>query len=179
MLYGIQGILSPQAFGASVAEKKRLVCFVLKYTGGATDKEGLGAWNFDNVLSPLKPYQNDIARQLGLSAEFNSPLNTHAAPQVSALTGAQTGRVRLPGAEAFTPTGNLINYSLGDGKSIDVLIGEKIATVLCGGILAKGETVSEQHFLDLERQMFVELCKMEKTQQRIEHMLQNGKALKN
>jgi 3-hydroxyacyl-CoA dehydrogenase len=39
--------------------------------------------------------------------------------------------------------------------------------------------VSEQWILDVERAQFVELLKTEKTQQRIAHMLETGKPLRN
>jgi 3-hydroxyacyl-CoA dehydrogenase len=39
--------------------------------------------------------------------------------------------------------------------------------------------VDEKWLLDLERRHFVALAKTEKTQQRIQHMLESGKALRN
>jgi 3-hydroxyacyl-CoA dehydrogenase len=39
--------------------------------------------------------------------------------------------------------------------------------------------VSEEYLLDLERRVFIELCKESKTQERIEHMLKTGKPLRN
>jgi 3-hydroxyacyl-CoA dehydrogenase len=39
--------------------------------------------------------------------------------------------------------------------------------------------VSEQWLLDVERALFVDLLKTEKTQQRIAHMLETGKPLRN
>jgi 3-hydroxyacyl-CoA dehydrogenase len=61
----------------------------------------------------------------------------------------------------------------------DALIGEKIATILCGGAIDGGQTVSEQYLLDLEREAFVDLTKEPKTRERIEHMLKTGKPLRN
>ncbi len=61
----------------------------------------------------------------------------------------------------------------------DYLIGQKVATVMCGGDIEAGSLVDEQWFLDLERQHFMELLATEKTQARIEHMLKNGKPLRN
>jgi 3-hydroxyacyl-CoA dehydrogenase len=39
--------------------------------------------------------------------------------------------------------------------------------------------VTEDEILALEREAFVELCKTEKTQARIDHMLKTGKPLRN
>ncbi len=61
----------------------------------------------------------------------------------------------------------------------DYLIGQKVATVMCGGDVEAGSLVDEQWFLDLERQHFMELIATEKTQARIEHMLKTGKPLRN
>jgi len=61
----------------------------------------------------------------------------------------------------------------------DKLIATKVATVMCGGDIEGGSLVDEQWFLDLERQHFMELIATEKTQARIEHMLKNGKPLRN
>jgi 3-hydroxyacyl-CoA dehydrogenase len=60
----------------------------------------------------------------------------------------------------------------------DALIGTKVATVLCGGDRAPG-TISEQGLLDLEREAFLSLLGTKKTQQRIQHMLKEGKPLRN
>jgi 3-hydroxyacyl-CoA dehydrogenase len=51
--------------------------------------------------------------------------------------------------------------------------------VLCGGRVPAGTLLPEQHFLDLEREAFLALCGEEKTQQRVQHMLMQGKPLRN
>jgi 3-hydroxyacyl-CoA dehydrogenase len=61
----------------------------------------------------------------------------------------------------------------------DYEISSRIAEILCGGPVEPGSLVDEQWLLDLERRHFVELAKMPKTQDRIEHMLKAGKPLRN
>jgi 3-hydroxyacyl-CoA dehydrogenase len=61
----------------------------------------------------------------------------------------------------------------------DFIIGEKLAYILSGGRGAGEPVVSEQHLLDLEREAFLSLCGMPKTQERIQHMLKTGKPLRN
>ncbi len=61
----------------------------------------------------------------------------------------------------------------------DKLIADKIAYVMCGGDLSAPQEVSEQYLLDLEREAFLGLCGTQKTLQRIQHMLQTGKPLRN
>ncbi len=61
----------------------------------------------------------------------------------------------------------------------DALITRKIAYVLCGGDLSGPQMVSEQYLLDIEREAFLSLCGEQKTQERIQHMLQTNKPLRN
>jgi len=61
----------------------------------------------------------------------------------------------------------------------DKKIANKIANVLCGGELSQATRVSEQYLLDLEREAFLSLCGERKTLERIQHMLKNGKPLRN
>lgn len=61
----------------------------------------------------------------------------------------------------------------------DIKIARKIAWVLCGGDLSGPQQVTEQYLLDLEREAFLSLCGEPKTLERIQHMLQTGKPLRN
>jgi 3-hydroxyacyl-CoA dehydrogenase len=60
----------------------------------------------------------------------------------------------------------------------DALLATKVATILCGGDRPPG-VASEQHFLDLEREAFLSLLGTAKTRERIQHMLKNGRPLRN
>lgn len=55
----------------------------------------------------------------------------------------------------------------------------KLAYVMCGGELTRGQWVSEQYILDLEREAILSLFGEEKTQARMWSILQTGKALRN
>lgn len=61
----------------------------------------------------------------------------------------------------------------------DIKIAHKIAWVLCGGDLTSAQAVSEQYLLDLEREAFLSLCGEQKTLERVQFMLENGKPLRN
>lgn len=61
----------------------------------------------------------------------------------------------------------------------DQKISEKLGFVMCGGDLSEPTEVSEQYLLDLERKKFLELCAERKTLERIQHMLNTGKPLRN
>ena len=61
----------------------------------------------------------------------------------------------------------------------DYQVAKAAATALCGGEVETNARVSEAWLLDVERALFVDLLKTEKTQQRIVHMLETGKPLRN
>ena len=61
----------------------------------------------------------------------------------------------------------------------DIKIAHKVAWVLCGGDLTGTQKVSEQYLLDVEREAFLSLCGEQKTLERIQHMLQTNKPLRN
>ncbi|MEM7674986.1 MAG: 3-hydroxyacyl-CoA dehydrogenase/enoyl-CoA hydratase family protein, partial [Myxococcota bacterium] len=61
----------------------------------------------------------------------------------------------------------------------DAKIAKHVARILCGGDVAAGTELTEQHYLDLEREAFLSLCGEQKTQDRIQHMLMNNKPLRN
>ena len=60
----------------------------------------------------------------------------------------------------------------------DAVVATKVATILCGGDREPG-AAGEQHFLDLEREAFLSLLGTKKTRDRIQHMLKEGKPLRN
>ena len=61
----------------------------------------------------------------------------------------------------------------------DYNIGSRVAETMCGGDVDTGSFVDEEWMLALERKHFMELIATDKTQQRIEYMLKNGKPLRN
>ncbi|EAQ40329.1 3-hydroxyacyl-CoA dehydrogenase/enoyl-CoA hydratase family protein [Dokdonia genika] len=61
----------------------------------------------------------------------------------------------------------------------DKKIANKLAYVMAGGDLSEPTRVSEQYLLDLEREAFLSLATERKSLERIQHMLQKGKPLRN
>lgn len=61
----------------------------------------------------------------------------------------------------------------------DYHVGKAIATGLCGGEVETGTLVNEEWLLTVERKMFVELGRTEKTQARIKSMLETGRPARN
>jgi 3-hydroxyacyl-CoA dehydrogenase len=73
-------------------------------------------------------------------------------------------------------------YQMNEGgyaSDHDVVIGKQLGGILCGGELSAPTWVDEQYVLDREREAFVALCHEPKTIERIWHMLQHNKPLRN
>jgi 3-hydroxyacyl-CoA dehydrogenase len=70
-------------------------------------------------------------------------------------------------------------WRAGRASDHDALIGRTLATLFAGGDLPHPTTISEQHFLDLEREAFLRLLGEAKTLARIQHTLASGKPLRN
>ena len=64
-------------------------------------------------------------------------------------------------------------------SAYDRVVAGKVAHVLCGGQVIPDTRVTEEYLLELEREAFVSLCGDERTQARMQHMLQTGKPLRN
>lgn len=89
--------------------------------------------------------------------------------------------VKLPGASARAAI-ELFLYQMVEGGFAtphDVTVGKRLANVVTGGDIPSGTRVDEQHLLDLEREAFLSLCGEPKTLERIAHMLQTNKPLRN
>ncbi|AOZ91821.1 3-hydroxyacyl-CoA dehydrogenase/enoyl-CoA hydratase family protein [Paenibacillus crassostreae] len=91
------------------------------------------------------------------------------------------GKIRVAGSEgkSVLQLGAIGMKQSGYISDHDLLIAKKLAHVLAGGDVPAGSLVSEQYMLDLEREAFLSLCGEPKTQQRMQHMLTKGKALRN
>jgi 3-hydroxyacyl-CoA dehydrogenase len=61
----------------------------------------------------------------------------------------------------------------------DALIARKVGYILTGGAVSEPSWLDEHVFLDLEREAFLSLLGEEKTMERISHMLQTNKPLRN
>ena len=90
-------------------------------------------------------------------------------------------KVPVPGRDGIASLKVAAHGMRGGGyiSEYDQHLANRLAYVICGGNVPAGTELTEQDFLDLEREVFVELCHEEKTQERIQHMLQTGKALRN
>ncbi|MGH2348488.1 MAG: 3-hydroxyacyl-CoA dehydrogenase, partial [bacterium] len=67
----------------------------------------------------------------------------------------------------------------GQISEYDEVIGRKLAHVICGGRVAYRTRVSEEYLHELEREAFLSLVGERKTQDRMRHLLQTGRPLRN
>jgi 3-hydroxyacyl-CoA dehydrogenase len=88
---------------------------------------------------------------------------------------------RLPGESGYATLRSSLQmmHAAHQISAHDIVVGSKLAWVLCGGKTSPSLRVTEQHVLDLEREAFVSLVGEEKTRERIQYMLMNNKPLRN
>jgi 3-hydroxyacyl-CoA dehydrogenase len=157
-----------------------------------------------DVFAQLKPLFENVAmakvstsaleaRDMGLLRKddvvaFHAHELLYVAKQ-QALALSETGyrpplparRIQVAG-DVGIATFKMMLVNMLEGRFIsehDYEIATRIATVLCGGEVDRGAIVDEDWLIRLEREHFVALALMPKTQARITHMLQTGKPLRN
>jgi 3-hydroxyacyl-CoA dehydrogenase len=167
-------------------------------------RAGLAAGAGGDVFALLKPYFETVAmgkvsasaleaKELKLAREddlvvFNQYELLHVA-RATARAMAEAGwRQKLPprqipvAGDVGIATFRMMLVNMLEGRFIsehDFEVSLRIATVLCGGNVDRGSLVDEDWLLRLEREHFVALAKMPKTQERIAYTLKNGKPLRN
>jgi len=126
---------------------------ILKPTDGIT-------FNKDRLLADAK------AKALELAANYTPP----TAPEI-----------RLPGPTAKAAFDLAVDGFAQQGKATayDVVVSKKVGHILSGGNTDITVVMNEDQLLDMEREAFLELTKTNGTINRIEHMLETGKPLRN
>jgi 3-hydroxyacyl-CoA dehydrogenase len=119
------------------------------------------------VLNTQRNIAEAKAKVLELAEGYTQPLQRE---DITVL-----GRGGLAALYAAANELRLGNYA----SEHDIKIAHKIAWVLCGGDLTGQQQVSEQYLLDVEREAFLSLCGEQKTLERVQHMLQTNKPLRN
>ena len=92
-------------------------------------------------------------------------------PEKVWASGRDAHAALLLGIEGFVESGYATEY--------DSVILRKLANIFSGAALAEPQWVDQQMLLNLEREAFVDLIQKEKTMERIMHMLQTNKPLRN
>jgi 3-hydroxyacyl-CoA dehydrogenase len=88
---------------------------------------------------------------------------------------------RLPGASGIATIRSSVDDFVQGGYASDHdrTVTMKVAEILCGGYGGAAHEVTEDHMLELEREAFLSLLGEPKTMERIQHMLQFNKPLRN
>jgi 3-hydroxyacyl-CoA dehydrogenase len=129
---------------------------------GFLDKADRIVMNIDHLLYEAKQEVLRLA-----DAGYTPPRVTK---NVYAAGADQLANMRI-GIYSLRRSGYISEY--------DMHVADKLAYVLTGGDLSAPAWMDEQYFLDLERETFKSLAGEAKTQERIWHMLQTGKPLRN
>ena len=89
--------------------------------------------------------------------------------------------VSLPGASGRTALELAVDGFRANGMATphDEIVAKRLAVVLTGGDTDITETLTENDLAQLEREAFMELVRTSATLDRIEHMLETGKPLRN
>ena len=165
---------------------------------------GLAAGPGGDVFAGLKPYFETVAmgkvsasaleaKELKLAREsdivvFNQYELLHVAREQARAMAESGYRPALPprqipvAGDVGIATFKMMLVNMLEGRFIsehDMEVSTRIATCLCGGNVDRGSLVDEEWLLKLERENFVALALMPKTQERIAYMLKNGKPLRN
>ena len=119
-------------------------------------------FNKHRVIAEAKKKAIGMAEAGFVPPDRNQPLQ---------VIGASRGASFLMGAQMFQWGGYASEH--------DKLVASKIAHVLSGGMEAGATPKTAQDILDLEREAFVSLCGEQKTRDRMAHMLQTNKPLRN
>ncbi len=167
-------------------------------------RAGLAAGHGGDVFARLKPYFEAVAmakvstsaleaKELGLLRPddvvvFHAHELLHVA-KAQARALAESGyRPPIPArqipvaGDVGIATFKMLLVNMLEGRFIsphDFEVASRIATVMCGGAVDRGALVDEDWLLRLEREHFVALAQMPKTQERIVHTLTTGKPLRN
>jgi 3-hydroxyacyl-CoA dehydrogenase len=93
----------------------------------------------------------------------------------------EAASIHLPGATAKKALMMAVKNFEKSGKAMphDVIVSTHLAQVLSGGATDITKTITEQEILNLELEEFMKLVRTTPTLDRIEHMLETGKPLRN
>ncbi|HEY1011217.1 MAG TPA: 3-hydroxyacyl-CoA dehydrogenase/enoyl-CoA hydratase family protein [Herpetosiphonaceae bacterium] len=140
--------------------KVGMSAFEAREHGFLTDADRI-VMNGDDLLGQAKQFVLDLVE------------SGYRAPQAEKVYAA--GRDGL----AAMQVGVWMMQQGGFISEYDAFIGKKLAYVIAGGDLSSPQWVDEQFILDREREAFLELVQQPKTMERIMHMLQTNKPLRN
>lgn len=139
-----------------------------KVSMGADEAFGLG------YMRPGDSVSMDIDRLLGDAKQKVTTLAKTYRP-------ARPVPFKAPGRSVAASVKSQL-WNMKEGSFIteyEYEMGSIVADVITGGEVDAGTMITEQYVLDLEREAFLRLCRNQKTQERVDHMLKTNKPLRN
>lgn len=171
---------------------KEMICRALGHLPDAIDPFQFVQQVFMTIAMGKVSMSAELAREMGFLREtdvvtLNRDYLIHDAKETvlglhrAGYRAPRPRTVRLPGESGYATLRSALQqmraaHQISDH---DVLVGSKLAWVLCGGATSPQARLTEQQLLDLEREAFVSLCGEPKTQERMQYMLMNNKPLRN
>lgn len=146
---------------------------------------------FENIATAKVGESAELCRDMGILRESDGiTMNRErllADAKAACLKAAETFEqkeqhtLHLPGRGGWAALNMAVDNFVANGMATahDAFISRHLATVLTGGDCDINDEITEQHLLDLEHEVFMELVKHPATLDRIEHMLLTGKPLRN
>ena len=139
-----------------------------KISGSAKEAKALGLLADTDTIVMNRAHLLGEAKAVALAmSETYLPRQ----PELVYAAGRDANAALLLGVAGFQEAGYASEH--------DALIARKLAYVLTGAALAEPQWVDQQFLLNLEREAFLSLIMETKTQERIMHMLQTNKPLRN
>lgn len=141
-----------------------------KVSTSAEEARQMGILETDAIVEPSEDARIWVARQRAIEMAQSGwrPPEPNQEFLVAGSTGLATCRMYA-----------YLMKEAGYATAYDEFLAGELAYVLCGGDLPGQPKVSEQHLLDLEREVFLKLCGKRESQARIQHILKTGKPLRN
>ncbi len=159
---------------------------------GTADLFPFAQWVFETIALAKVSTSAEDARKLGYLQDGDG-ISMHSDHLIADAKEACLARVRIgyrpPLRLPVRVTGErglsaietylFLMRTAGHISEYDVVVGKKLAHVVCGGRVPYGTEVTEEYLHDLEREAFLSLLGQPKTMERIRHTLKTGRALRN
>jgi 3-hydroxyacyl-CoA dehydrogenase len=150
-----------RGFEAVATAKVSMSAFEARETGFLSAQDGI-TFHKSRVIADAKRRALALAEKGWVPPDRNQPIR---------VIGAPGGASMMLGVQLFEWAGYATEY--------DKFIGKKIVHVLSGGMPSAPKTVVAQDLLDLELEAFLSLTAEPRTFDRIKHMLETKKPLRN
>ncbi|HKX16955.1 MAG TPA: 3-hydroxyacyl-CoA dehydrogenase/enoyl-CoA hydratase family protein [bacterium] len=149
-------------------------------------------WAFESIARAKVSQSAFEARRLGYVREVDG-VTMDAERVIQDAKDAALAMVRLgyrpPLPERIRVGGERVRAALyetlyimktgGQITAFDEVVGRRLAHIMAGGAVPEGTPVAEEYLLDLEHEAFLGLLGEAKTRERMRHLLQTGRPLRN